>query len=83
MRGARIGRREAHGGASVDGLPEDGEIALAIGLKRDAVVRDPDRIAVLPSEREPLHAACAGQGVGVDDRLVAVIGPEGDARAVW
>ena len=37
MRRARFGLREAFGGATVGGLPEDGEVALAIGLKRDAL----------------------------------------------
>ena len=40
MRCARFGLREAFGGAAVDGLPEDGEVALAIGLKRDALASE-------------------------------------------
>ena len=83
MRCARFGSCEAFGGAPDGGLPEDGEVALAIGLKRDAVVRDPDRKAVLPSVRESLHPGRAGQVIDVDVRLCAVICPERDARAVW
>ena len=83
MRRARFGLREAFGGAPDGGLPEDGEVAFAIGLKGDAVVRGPDRKAVVPAEREPPHPARAGQVIGVDDRFFAVIGPESDTRAVW
>ena len=82
MRGARFGLGEAYGGATLDGLP-DGEVALAIGLKRNAVVRGPGRKPVVPSERESPHRARARQLKAVDGRLITIIYPEGDVGAVW
>ena len=82
MRGARFGLGEALGGAA-DGRLPDTKVPLAIGLKRNAVVPGPDRKAVVPSERESPHRARAGQVIGVDICLVAVIYPKGDVRAVW
>ena len=74
MRFARLRRGEAFRGAAVGRLPEDGEVAVAVRLKRDALaVRRPDRKTVVAAGRESLHRARPGQVVDPDDRLLVVV----------
>ena len=56
-------------GTAIGRLPEDGEVAVSVRLKSDALaVRGPDWKTVVPCGREVLQQACAGEVV---DPMVA------------
>ncbi len=81
---SRLGLRETFGCRSAVGaLPEDGHVAVTIGLKRDALtIRGPDGIAISSAERELPRRARSRQIVDPDVRIFPVIGVIGDLLSV-
>src|SRR6185436_15621469 len=69
--------------AAIGRLPPDGAVAVAIGLKRDVLVRDPHRKTVVSSGRECLHRGPAGPVTHPDDRLFVIFFPKDDPLTVW
>src|SRR5215471_4174061 len=93
MFGTWLGLRQARGRRRAIGtLPEDRQIALAVGLKRDTLtVRGPDGKPIVSFERELSGGLGAGQLVDPEVRALAVVGSNGDLspvgrhtrRSVW
>src|SRR5215467_9473891 len=71
---SRVWRGQTFGPAStVDALPEDAEVSLAIRLKGNALIVRPDGKTILAAKSELAHRIRAGEFVDPDVRVIPII----------